>query len=187
MVGDRGVEPRPGVYKTPVLTHTPVPTLVHTWRRRRDSNPRDPGALLLSGQVLWPLSDVAVRPCIRGGGRPGTRTPTTVSRLGRLATCCLTIRQAFRPFRMRWRWARDSNPRDLSVLPAFKAGSSTNRTPTVLCRGGGGGTRTLGPLARSPAFGAGALPLDYPSACSLAAPRGLEPRTSWFRARRSAA
>ncbi len=31
------------------------------------------------------------------GGRPGTRTPTTVSRLGRLATCCLTIRQAFRP------------------------------------------------------------------------------------------
>ena len=139
-------------------------------------------ALLLSGQVLWPLSDVAVP---LNGGRPGTRTPTTVSRLGRLATCCLTIRQAFRPFRMRWRWARDSNPRDLSVLPAFKAGSSTNRTPTVLSRGGGGGTRTLGPLARSPAFGAGALPLDYPSAYSLVAPRGLEPRTSWFRARRS--
>ena len=94
VVGHRGVEPRPGVYKTPVLTHTPVPTLVYVSRRRRDSNPRDPRALLLSGQALWPLSDVAVH---LDGGRPGTRTPTTVSRLGRLATCCLTIRQAFRP------------------------------------------------------------------------------------------
>jgi hypothetical protein len=41
---------------------------------------------------------------------------------------------AFHPLRIWWRWARESNPRDLSVLPAFKAGSSANRTPS---RGGG--------------------------------------------------
>ena len=95
VVGHRGVEPRPGVYKTPVLTHTPVPNLV-SLAATAGLEPAGPSrALLLSGQVLWPLSDVAVH---LHGGRPGIRTPTTVSRLGRLATCCLTIRQAFRPF-----------------------------------------------------------------------------------------
>ncbi len=159
VVGHRGVEPRPGVYKTPVLTHTPVPNLV-SLAATAGLEPAGPSrALLLSGQVLWPLSDVAVR--LRGG-RPGTRTPTTVSRLGRLATCCLTIRQAFRPFHMLWRRGRDSNPRTTCAVSCFRDRCLAARLPLRMFTGCPARTRTSNLLVQSQALS----PLSYGAAWS---------------------